>query len=142
MRKNNIDFFLTIIISNMSSKYKGYKNMKKQFIFAGGFFLGVCCSLISFSLQNANAQNSVEGVVGNPDSSNSIIVEQTYGVIENTPQTPQTMPENMEPLPDSPGVEVGPIPANSEQTNTPQTPQSSNEPSDANIEIDEIIETE
>lgn len=126
----------------MSSKYKGYKNMKKQFIFAGGFFLGVCCSLISFSLQNANAQNSVEGVVGNPDSSNSIIVEQTYGVIENTPQTPQTMTEDMEPLPDSPGVEVGPIPTSSDQTNNAQTPQNSNEPSDANIEIDEMIETE
>ena len=116
--------------------------MKKHFIFAGGFLVGVCCSIISFSLQTANAQNSVEGIVGNPDSNNSIMIEQTLGVIETTPPT-QAVPADMEPLPDSPGVEVAPLPNNTSQQNTPQNQETNNEdPSNANIEIDEMLEYE
>ena len=116
--------------------------MKKHLIFAAGFFLGVCCSVLSFSLQNANAQNSVEETVGAPDSSNAVIIEQTYGITETAPVSQNTSTnEDMEPLPGSPGVDVAPLPDKSEEPKTHPT-SNNNEPSDANIEIDEIIEAE
>jgi len=116
--------------------------MKKHFIFAGGFAAGVCCSIISFSLQTANAQNSIEGVIGNPNSNNEMIIEQTTGVVETMPSS-QPAPTNMEPLQGSPGVEVAPIPETSTQHNpSPSSETNNEEPSNANIEIDEVLEYE
>ena len=71
-----------------------------------------------------------------------MIIEQTLGVVETAPQT-QPTPTDMEPLPDSPGVEVAPLPNDSPQHNTtPNSETNSEEPSDANLEIDEILEYE
>ena len=116
--------------------------MKKHFIFAGGFAVGVCCSIISFSLQTANAQNSVEGFVGTPDSDNTMVIEQTLGIVETTPAS-QATPTDMEPLPGSPGVDVAPLTDDTTQQNISPNSETNNEkPSDANIEIDEMLEYE
>lgn len=110
--------------------------MNKHLIFAGGFTLGICASLFCIGLQNANAQNSVSAVVGNPGSSNAVIVEETYGVITEPAavQQPAATNDAMAPLPDSPGVEVAPPPG---QTPEDMTPDAG---SDADMEIDEVDE--
>lgn len=107
--------------------------MNKYLIFAGGFAFGICASLFCVGLQNANAQNSVSAVVGNPGSDNAVVIEETYGIIGEPAGMPQPAAGNtMEPLPDSPGVEVAPPPG--------QTPENTPDPGSADMEIDEIDE--
>jgi len=112
--------------------------MKKQLIFSGGFVLGICCALVGISLQ-ANAQNETDANIGNPNSDNTIILEQTYGVVSepSTPSNAQT--SDMEPLPDSPNVEVSPPPSQAPKSEE-QKPISNN--AEMETEIDEIFEEE
>lgn len=106
-----------------------------QYPFKENLFLGVFVALFCFNIQHANAQNSASETVGNPSSANTIIVDQVYGIAEQpTPTTTNNaQPNDMEPLPDSPGVEVAPPPT--------QTPQNNNMPSETN-DMPTIEETE
>ena len=65
--------------------------MKKYFIFTCGFACGLCAALLLSNTGSANAQNSNSAVVGNPDSNNTVMIEETYGIVTTAPQaTPQT----------------------------------------------------
>lgn len=68
-------------------------------------------------------------VVGNPGSSNSFFIQETYG-ITTTPAPSE--PVSMEPLPDSPGVEVAPPPGRLPEPAPFQAP-------DTDIDIDETV---
>ena len=69
--------------------------MKKYFIFTCGFACGLCAALLLSNTGNANAQNSNSAVVGNPDSNNTVMIEETYGIVTTAPQA--TPPTDMQP---------------------------------------------
>ena len=93
----------------------------------------------AFCLMSLNtpsqAQTSVSKTIGNPDSSNLLMIQQTMD-IEDTPQifssSQQSSESDWETLPQDPGVEVAPEPF--------QTPQESSLPTpNENIEINDTI---
>lgn len=104
---------------------------KKLLLLCGGI-----CMLTG--INESLAQNSAAAVVGTPDSANTMIIEETYGVISAPAETqaPAVNNDNLQPLPGDPGVEAGPIPAtDAAQPQTPatDTPQA--------VEIQETIES-
>ena len=96
--------------------------------------LAITICIITMSPQT-QAQNSVSETIGNPDSSNFLMIQQTTGII-NTPQvfssSQQQTDSDWETLPQDPGVEVSPPPF--------QTPQEPPLPTlDENIEVNTTI---
>ena len=81
----------------------------------------------------AKAQD-MSASVGNPGSSNTMIITNVTGIADTPPNIPLN---DFEPLPDSPGVEVAPPPNRIPQDITP--PRFSPEPP---LEINETISVE
>ena len=100
--------------------------MKKYFIFTCGFACGLCAALLLSNTGNANAQNSNSAVVGNPDSNNTVMIEETYGIVTTAPQA--TPPTDMQPQSTAP-------------TSAPMPEIPSNQPSPDEIDAVEINES-
>ncbi len=101
--------------------------MKKYFIFTCGFACGLCAALLLSNTGNANAQNSNSAVVGNPDSNNTVMIEETYGIVTTTaPQA--TPPTDMQPQSTAP-------------TSAPMPEIPSDHPSPGEIDAVEINES-
>lgn len=100
--------------------------MKKYFIFTCGFACGLCAALLLSNTGNANAQNSNSAVVGNPDSNNTVMIEETYGIVTTAPQA--TPPTDMQPQSTAP-------------TSAPMPEIPSDQPSPDEIDAVEINES-
>ncbi len=95
---------------------------------------GIC---MLTGMNDVLAQNNTAAVVGTPDSANTMIIEETYGVISAPTETQApAMNDDLQPLPGDPGVEVGPLP--SSDMTQPQTPAVD---TPVSVEVQETIES-
>ncbi len=110
--------------------------MKKYFIFTCGFACGLCAALLLSNTGNANAQNSNSAVVGNPDSNNTVMIEETYGIVTTAPQA--TPPTDMQPQSTAPASQTAPTSAP-----TPEIPSDHPSPDEIDaVEINESVEND
>ncbi|MBR1605012.1 MAG: hypothetical protein IJ660_02760 [Alphaproteobacteria bacterium] len=95
----------------------------------------IILSALYLLFHQAHAQD-ISAVVGNPESNNTLFVTNVTG-IQNTPGNP--LPNDFEPLPDTPGVEVAPPPNRIPHYNNETPPDFMSPPS---LEINENITVE
>lgn len=111
--------------------------MKKYFIFTCGFAFGLCAALLLTDMGSANAQNSNSAVVGNPDSNNTVMIEETYGIVSTT--APQAaVPNAMQPPSTAADSQTAPTSAP-----MPEIPSDHPSPDDIDaVEINESVEND